>query len=679
MTNDKCLIYLADLVHNHIGKGPFMFPLNIGYLSGYTKLEFGEQVEIRLFKFPLDLLKAVDDRKPGIVGLSNYTWNIDLNKRVLERVKQASPQTLTIMGGPDFPVEESNALEYMKSRAGLDFYALFQGEIGFSEIVRSFLPSRDIESIKNGPIKNCAYFDKENDSLVVGNIKSFGRDLEPIPSPYLNGLLDDFFDTNLIPIIETNRGCPYSCTYCAWGVSAQKQVALHSLEKVMAEIEYIAARTRNTGLLNVADANFGIVARDVELAEFLRAQHDSTGYPRYIGMACAKNVPDRIITIAETLGDMASVTSSFQSLDETVQLNMKRDNISLQDFKAIQSHFSAKHLQTHSELILGLPGETKQSHLSAIRDLMETDTAIVCYNLRMLGGTELNTPSQIDKFGIKTKHRLVDNAFGKYDGIVSLETEEMVLSTDTMTEQDILYFRPIHWLIQFLWNYGYYTEILHFLREEGVNPADFITRLIEMQASAPPKVAQLLNDFQADASSEWFESHEACIEHYSVPENFDNLLKGGFGKLNFVYTCRVLSECKTEFDVYIASVALNCLSDLNRDSDYENTLKDIMLFTGNRFVDFAEELEPDFEKKVRVSSDVLAWKTDAYSRPLREYQSGEGIEYNFFLSQDQFEALNQTLRQFKQEDLNLTLRKMMEYMKRSDLFYNVERAEGCRQ
>ena len=43
-------------------------------------------------------------------------------------------------------------------------------------------------------------------------------DLETIPSPYLTGILDEFFETNLIPIIETNRGCPYRCTFIAQGL-----------------------------------------------------------------------------------------------------------------------------------------------------------------------------------------------------------------------------------------------------------------------------------------------------------------------------------------------------------------------------------------------------------------------------------------------------------------------------
>ena len=43
------------------------------------------------------------------------------------------------------------------------------------------------------------------------------KDLDEIPSPYLNGMLDKFFDGKLTPFIETNRGCPFTCSFCHTG------------------------------------------------------------------------------------------------------------------------------------------------------------------------------------------------------------------------------------------------------------------------------------------------------------------------------------------------------------------------------------------------------------------------------------------------------------------------------
>ena len=42
-------------------------------------------------------------------------------------------------------------------------------------------------------------------------------DLSQIPSPYLSNRLDEFLDGKLLPITQTNRGCPFTCTFCTEG------------------------------------------------------------------------------------------------------------------------------------------------------------------------------------------------------------------------------------------------------------------------------------------------------------------------------------------------------------------------------------------------------------------------------------------------------------------------------
>ena len=41
--------------------------------------------------------------------------------------------------------------------------------------------------------------------------------VDEIPSPWLTGIQDEFFDGKLAPMIETNRGCPFTCTFCVPG------------------------------------------------------------------------------------------------------------------------------------------------------------------------------------------------------------------------------------------------------------------------------------------------------------------------------------------------------------------------------------------------------------------------------------------------------------------------------
>ena len=74
--------------------------------------------------------------------------------------------------------------------------------------------------------------------------------------------------------------------------------------------------------------------------------------------------------MADVIGDMVSVSCSFQTMDPVVMANVKRVNISLEDLKKAQDHFNANNISTHTELILGLPEETKESEVK-IPDLAD--------------------------------------------------------------------------------------------------------------------------------------------------------------------------------------------------------------------------------------------------------------------------------------------------------------------
>ena len=47
---NKIKIYLCDFVHNYLGVGTYMFPLNIGYIAAWANKFFPKDIDIQLFK-----------------------------------------------------------------------------------------------------------------------------------------------------------------------------------------------------------------------------------------------------------------------------------------------------------------------------------------------------------------------------------------------------------------------------------------------------------------------------------------------------------------------------------------------------------------------------------------------------------------------------------------------------
>lgn len=670
------LIYLSDLVHNFASVGPHMIPINIGYVAAYAKKLYGTGVDIRLFKYPLDLITAMKDEHPDILGLGNYAWNLDLNKRMTELAKSLDRNVVTVFGGPDLPFIQAERVRYLKERGCLDFCVPGQGEIGFAKIIERFMECGSSEGMKRKPLENCVFLGDDGETVVSEDAVSSVDDLDDIPSPYLTGLLDGHFGMNLIPIIETTRGCPYLCTYCSWGKACSKQVRPYSIDRVREEIAYIARRVEGVDLLMLADANFGLFERDVEVARFLRASRDNAGYPRNLFVAWSKYAFERMTQMTEMLGEMIGSSNSFgsfQSLDPVVIKNIKRVNLDLQKYKEAQDYFRHKGIFLSTELILGLPGETKRSYLSGLRTLFESGApSIYCYNLRMLGGSELNSDESRSAFGIKTKHRLVDGGYGTYDGLFAIESEEMVLETGTMSMEDVLFFRPIHFLIQFMWNYRYYAEVLNFLKSEGVNAIDFIDAVVQQRGLAPPEVKVLFESFVRESRNEWFDSRDELVERYSKHEEFDALVKAGFGKLNYLYTYKILLGCKREFDAHLRDTAMRILRERGLwDAEREEQVADIFRYIENMYLDMSTDIEAAAPvREERFLYDIPRWKRDGCDRALSDYRCHNMIR--FFLPQDQKKRLANLKKQFAWADLNTTMRKMVEYMHERDLFYQVE-------
>ncbi|MDO8435867.1 MAG: radical SAM protein [bacterium] len=665
-------IYLCDLVHNYSGVGSYMFPLNIGYLSVYAKKFLVNEVEIELFKYPKDFMDEFEKEKCDIVGFSNYIWSADLNKKMSDWIKSKSPQTIVVFGGPNIDYTQEAYKRFFSNHPSADFYVIYQGEIALLNILKKVLEKgNDLSILKAEPIDGVVFYDKEKDIAVQGDLIPRIKDLESVPSPYLTGVLDKFFEMNLIPIVETNRGCPYRCTYCCQGFSSYNQINFFNIERAKQELTYIAHKVKKTNILIFADSNFGILERDIEISKHIAQLIQETGYPRRVSMNWAKNQP-KIFEIAKILKNI-NLIISLQSLDEVVLKNIKRQNVSAEIFKDIINKINQEGGISGTEIILALPGETKQSHLESLRKLFDLNVSyITCYNCFILEGSEMSNQRKSGELKCETKFRLVDNAFGKYGEIVSFETEEGIRKLETMSEEEILYFRPVHWLIQFLWNYRFYYDLLKYLQSLGINPLDYMVRLIENveNSDTPEKIKEIFQQFKQEAKAEWFDSPEAVREHYSRPENFRWLEEGNFGKMNSKYIFKVVLGVKDDFEKYLYNTAVNYSSLAN---SKKLIINEILSFLSSAIIDFNKEWEDiPKERSIKFNYDILRWRGSCYQEKLDGLYQSEKTIFLYFLPEAQKKSLQILLKQYNHPNKNVTLRKMSEYMDIRDCFYKVK-------
>jgi len=382
------------------------------------------------------LINKYYTEKPDIVVFSISMWNEQLSLKVAKKLKEKW-NPLIIFGGASCP---HTPTDYFKKHEFIDIAVRAEGEDAFNEILLKYLNNDSYENIPN-----VAFRSKENNCIINYEKANFNRDLDMYPSPYLSGEFDYLFKNidnhNYQIIIETNRGCPFLCTYCYWGKGGSTtKYRFHSLERTYAEIEW-AAKKKIEYIFN-ADSNFGMHKRDMNIAEKLVEIKNKYGYPEKFRTCWGKNTSEQIFKIASLLNLHnleKGVTLARQTNSKEALKNVKRDNIKLEVYTELEKKFNQLRIPVYAEMILGLPGETNESWSDGLCDLVDksVNNQIFVYQAEIYPNTELNEKSYRLKFGIKsTKIKLNEIHCSPRDQSWLQEYQEIVTSTNTMTQED---------------------------------------------------------------------------------------------------------------------------------------------------------------------------------------------------------------------------------------------------
>ena len=119
--------------------------------------------------------------------------------------------------------------------------------------------------------KNCCYIVAED--YIEGPDHRF-VDMASLASPYVEGWFDYLFDYPLTPLIETTRGCPYSCTFCNDGPAIRSKIFSKPIEMIAEEFEYIGHHIKHSDQLIIADLNYGMYKEDLESAAIIRDTYE---------------------------------------------------------------------------------------------------------------------------------------------------------------------------------------------------------------------------------------------------------------------------------------------------------------------------------------------------------------------------------------------------------------------
>lgn len=343
------------------------------------------------------ILNHVLAQPVDVLMISCYAWNIRLCHAVAQQVREINPDIVIVAGGPQQTQPES-FVDYL-------CYAMGHGE----QFLQNLLPQLQ----QHGKVV-------DPDSvpfLITSNYKSpvtTQRYEFPTASAYeynqawISEVVTTARQLNktVTLSLETARGCPYACTYCEWGGGIGTKISQKPMSVIERDIE--VASLLGVEELDIIDANFGILPRDVDVADCIAAAKKTYGYPHRVAVyGLAKTRVDRREAILDRLFEGQLIEFYFmaiQTANPDVLVNVRRTDIDLEQNLRLAAKYKQQYnSQAKVEIIMGLPGYTLDDFYHEMLLFQQTGNWFCPRNLfSLLPNTEAASAAYRAQYQLKT-------------------------------------------------------------------------------------------------------------------------------------------------------------------------------------------------------------------------------------------------------------------------------------
>ncbi|OGN00515.1 MAG: hypothetical protein A2651_00445 [Candidatus Yanofskybacteria bacterium RIFCSPHIGHO2_01_FULL_42_12] len=588
---------------NNSFSGQCYLPLSVGMLQAYAQKHLTHSDDYEFFA-PIYTFMRIQEAAEflsdaDIVGFSIYMWNFENSLDIARELKRRKPEVVIVFGGPQVPDSKKqfrrvrtvdlSSKESLRKRMNFteDFHHL-NPEIDIcvhgegERVFKYILEQMAIDSCHDKSlIPSASYVDANGIFHFNPKVERMNdKELAQAPSPFTTGVFDKlmtvFPDQKWVLMYETDRGCPFQCTYCDWGGATEDRVSRFLLEQIYGDIMWVGEH--RIPYIFLCNANFGILERDIQIAEYFAETRAKYGYLEAVSTQNSKNPKKHTIEALKILakaGLNRVTVMSQQSLNPATLKAVRRDNMKLDEYYVMQKQLAAEGVYTMTDIILPMPEETYQSIVDGTSTLITNGqhNHIQLNFLTILRNTEMGNPEYQERYGYEIVRTKMISHHGKRNDSISgvEEYQELVVATNTMPKEEWIKAWVFCWMTSLI----YFNKLLQIpimtLHEYyGVSYGQALEAFVKNSSCSGELpilseiyrfFANLARDIQAGCSGEYFHSEE-WLNIYWPPEEYiliklcaENKLEAFYREAEMVMMQFMTSD--KPVDVLLDSLKLN--------------------------------------------------------------------------------------------------------------------------
>jgi radical SAM superfamily enzyme YgiQ (UPF0313 family) len=414
------------------------------YAKGYD--QHLELVEFTINNRIDDILREVYKKKPDVMAISTYIWNVEMVQELIVELKKVLPHLEIWLGGPEVSFDSKQQLQSYPSIKGI---LIGEGEATFRALLKYYVE----KSYTLDQIAGLVFRDEADNIVYTGNRPLLN--LSEIPFPYEASM--DRFENKII-YYESARGCPFNCQYCL--SSLDRGVRIRDIALVKEELQhFLNAKVKQ---VKFVDRTFNCNKKHA-MAVWEYIHKNDNGFTNFHFEISADLIDEEMVAFLTTVRPglfqfEIGVQSTHPETLEIIQRKMDFDKLS----RVVKNINKGRNIHQHLDLIAGLPREDYATFKKSFNDVyaLEPEQLQLGF-LKVLKGSGMYENSH--KYGLLYKEK----------------TPYEILSTKDISYEEVLKLKLVEEMVELYHNSNQFTYSLKYLLNFFSAPFDLFEALAE--------------------------------------------------------------------------------------------------------------------------------------------------------------------------------------------------------